>query len=262
MDEAPTIRRILVALSGNQEEAAWLESAAALATWLDAELATLFVEDELLLDACRLPFIREVGRVSAVVRRLEAGGLEAAFRAAAARMQRLLEQAAQRQALRYSFQIVRGRLLQTALEAARELDAVLLRGPSARPARRQPAGRLHIYAGRPPLLAVLGPNEAAPRTLAVALNLARAADTGLILALPAADEASFATARRDVQALLPARLPAMRFHRLDDQTSASLSRAAAALRPSLMVVHADPSLTPAGLVQLLAGLPCPLLLLK
>jgi hypothetical protein len=262
MDETPAIRRILVALSGSQEEVAWLDSAAALAAWLDAELATLFVEDELLLEACRLPFIREVGRVSAVVRSLEAGSLEAAFRAAAARMQRLLAQAAQRQALRYSFQIARGRLLQAALGAARELDAVLLRGPSAGPARRQPAGRLHSYAGRPPILAVLGPNDAAPRTLAVALSLARATGAGLILALPAADEPGFATARRRVQALLPARLPDMRFHRLDDRTGASLSRAAAALRPSLMVVHADPGLTPAGVVQLLAGLPCPLLLLK
>jgi hypothetical protein len=262
MDETPAIRRILVALSGSREEAAWLESAAALAAWLDAELATLFVEDELLLEASRLPFIREVGRVSAVARSLEAGGLEAAFRTAAARMQRLLEQTAQRQALRYSFQIARGRLLQTALEAARELDAVLLRGPSVRPARRQPAGRFDVYAVRPPVLAVLGAAEAADRTLAVALHLARAADSALILALPAADEAGVARLRRDIETLLPAPRPTIRFHRLSDQTTAGLSRAALALQPGVVVTPADPNLSAAALLQLLAGLPCPLLLLK
>ncbi|NWG86843.1 MAG: universal stress protein [Hydrogenophilaceae bacterium] len=177
------IRRVLVALSGAEDEWASLDAAIDLAVRLQAELTTLFIEDADLLRASLLPCVREIGRLSAQSRQMEFGQLERALKAAASTAELRLRQTAEARALRYSFQVLRGRPVPQLLNLAERLDVVLL-APPAWERRRQLASR--------PIAVFYDASTGAEQALALAAGLARDTGSPLHALIPAKDEAIFA----------------------------------------------------------------------
>jgi nucleotide-binding universal stress UspA family protein len=120
------IKRILVALDASSHSLAALEAAADLAAHLEAELVGLFVEDVNLLRLGELPFAREVGVFSARWRRVDTREIERQLRAQAERARRALEAQAHRTSVRWSFEVRRGVVGASLLQAASDADLVIM----------------------------------------------------------------------------------------------------------------------------------------
>lgn len=103
-----------------------METAAALAARMEAELLGLFVEDVNLLRLAALPFAREVSFFPTRTRRLDSVGMERALRAQASRAEAALLEAASRQGVRCSFRVVRGEVTAQLLAAVSDIDLVAL----------------------------------------------------------------------------------------------------------------------------------------
>ena len=183
------VRRVLVTLSGTREELERLNAAAELAASLEAELAALFVEDDDLLRACRLPEMHEVGGRTAQLRGLAPDSLERALRTAAERAERMLRSIAEARALPFSFRTARGKFPDALLALAGELDAILLNA-TRRSALRRTRPVAAVYDG-----------EAARPALEVARRLAQASGADCLVLIPAADHAAFAESLDQVRAL-------------------------------------------------------------
>jgi len=179
---APDVRRVLVALSGTGDEWAALDAAVDLAERLQAELATLFIEDVDLLRASLLPGMREIGRLSAQSRQLDFGQMERTLKAAASAAESRLRQTAQARALRFSFQVLRGRPVPQLLSRAGRWDLVLL-APPAWERRRRPAIS--------PIALYYDASAEAEAALALAASLARDTGVPLHLMIPAGTETAF-----------------------------------------------------------------------
>lgn len=125
-ESIPPIRRILMALDASASGLAAMETAALLASRMEAELLGLFVEDANLLRLAALPFAREVSFFPAGTRRLDSAGMERALRAQASRAEAALLEAADRQRVRCSFRVVRGEVTAQLLAAVRDIELVAL----------------------------------------------------------------------------------------------------------------------------------------
>lgn len=251
MTEEIVFRRLLLALPEGRLSAIQLQSIAGLAMRMEMELATLFVEDERLLRAVRLPIAIEMGRVSARVRHLGGPEIESSLHASAEAARHALEAVARQFDLPFTFRVARGRPVSTALELAQEMDAILF------PAFAAPRTG-HVRGRHPPVFAVLPPDEGLARTLSTALRLARAVEADLILGISAASEEDYARLRGEVAALLGAEAVAVRFFRLRVGDVSEVAGAARGLHAGLIVAPA--TLSPEALAELLPRLHCPLLL--
>jgi len=190
----PFIRRILVALDASSHSLAALEAAVQLAVALHAELHGIFVEDADLLLAADLPFTREIRVFAPAPGAFTSGGMQQQFRIQAAHARQALEQAARRTAVRYTFQVVRGRVALELLAAASEADLLTLGQAGSSTASRQKLGgttrsvlaqshgpvlllRHDLRLGRP-VLAVHDGSPLSDRALRLAAQLALREDTG------------------------------------------------------------------------------------
>ena len=176
------IRRVLIGLSGAGDEWAYLDTAIDLAERLQAELTALFIEDADLLRASMLPCAREIDRHSARTNHLDLARMERSLRQAATKAEARLRRSAEARALRFSFQVIRGRPTAQLLDLAERMDAVLL-APSVWEGR----GRRH----KRPVAVVYEAGEQGEHTLSTAVGLARGADSPLHVLIPADDEASY-----------------------------------------------------------------------
>jgi nucleotide-binding universal stress UspA family protein len=130
-------RRILVAIDGSPESRTALEAAARLGLAMEAELSGLFIEDVELVRLAGLPFTREAGVSSGIFRRLETADIERRFRVTAEAAREALRDATRAVPLRSTFRVIRGLVIPSILEAAREADVVAAgkrsgHGPSGR----------------------------------------------------------------------------------------------------------------------------------
>jgi nucleotide-binding universal stress UspA family protein len=210
-----SIRRILVALDASPESLAALEHAADLAARLQAELAGLFIEDEDLLNLARLPFAREVSRLTRAGRALDAEILEEELRAQAALSRRALKEMAEAMNLRWSFRVLRGRVERELETAASETDLLAL---GRRPQRigGERLGRTTARMVKELHCSVLlsGAKRAAPdapvailyteascadAALALAGQAAREEKRPLLVIISAKDQAEFEARRKRVQ---------------------------------------------------------------
>jgi len=198
-------RRVLVALDASTHSRAALESAALLATALDAELFGVFVQDLDLVNLARLPFARETGLTSASVRVLDAQSMELAMAAQARKAQRALEATAHRHGLSWSFRVTRGAVVTELLAAADEAEVLALgiAGQMEITGRRLGSTVRGIVASascsvlieqrarpRGPATLLIHEDVAnAARTLARAQQLARARNGNLVIALTGSPEA-------------------------------------------------------------------------
>jgi nucleotide-binding universal stress UspA family protein len=135
-----SFRRIIVAL-GTPDAAAAMNTAVELACAMDAELHGLFVEDVELLSLAALPFAGEVGFPSAARRPLDVATMERGLRAQARRLERALAARLAGTPVKWTFEVVRGRIETEILATAGERDLAILawsRGASGRARMRAP----------------------------------------------------------------------------------------------------------------------------
>lgn len=116
--------RIVVALDASPHSVKALEVATELAALMDAEVEGLFVEDISLLYLCELPFGREIGSHTAVLRCTDNVQMERHLRVVAACIRESVERVAARSSVRCRFSVRRGVVAEELLTAAR--DAALL----------------------------------------------------------------------------------------------------------------------------------------
>lgn len=190
------LSRVLLALGAPTTGRPAVETGVDLAAALGAALDALFVEDTNLLRLGALPLAVETSALTGARRALVEGDIERALRVEAARLERVLAQAAQRQQVPWSFATTRGKLLAEAL--AREADLIVL-GASARamgPAREPRA--------QGPVTAVFDASPEAARTLAATTRLARSLARSLLILVPTDGRAGRRAARKKAQEWLAA----------------------------------------------------------
>jgi len=202
--ETGPIRRVLLALDAAGPGPATLDAAAGLAFRLDAELAAVLVEEADLLRATALPSSRHLALPGG--ERLDLDAVGAGVRASADRARSLLEAAAARRQVRWSFQAMRERAVRELLETggAEELlvverprdrlagmggltgllgaatagtRPVLVLGPAMRPGGARPGGRVSV---------VWDESESAAAALDLALRICRGVAEGPSLLVAAA----------------------------------------------------------------------------
>jgi hypothetical protein len=199
--------RVLLALETSEPAQELLAAATELARGLHIELAGLFVEDAALLRMAALPFTREVGLVSGLVRPIETRDLERTLQRQAEQVRHGLAKIAAELALPWSFQVARGSLLEQALEAAAEADLIVL--GRRRSAANRAGGETSQPARSPIVSAFFDASEAAQRVLSAALELAQGRPEQLSLLVPAGSVATLESLRERAAAVLrvPAGLP-------------------------------------------------------
>lgn len=125
--QRPSYHRLVIGLTHHMECRGMLAFAAQVARVAEVELAGVFVEDQQLLDLARLPFSSEILAPSGMVRNFDASRVESDLRAVAFGMHAALRKLAEQAHRRYSFQTVRGHLLQELIAQAGAEDLILLR---------------------------------------------------------------------------------------------------------------------------------------
>lgn len=283
-DDRRRFRRILMALDSATEDISAVETAAALAARLRAELLGLFVEDIDLVRLAEHPEVSTFSTLSATRQSLVADHLKRALRVQLARSRHAMEQAAQRRRIRYTFEVRQGRLTAEVLTAAGNADLVIVgwtggvstalltrgrEGPLAAAcvlAEEAPHSVLLLRpgasAGGPLLLAYDG-SVSAGQALAAAIEIADE-DGGRIEIALLADRLDQAEAlRREVEQVLAAVPVEIRFVHLPKADAEALCAWAGKRRASLMVLGAGlPLLKGAAIRRLLERVACSLLLVR
>lgn len=118
------VRLALGALTPQTRHA--LEAAVGIARETGEPIDCLFVEEIALFHAAALPITRELAATTGQARTFDPAGLERALRRQAAEAQTLLARIAQQARLQWSFEVVRGALLDTALARAGEQDVIVI----------------------------------------------------------------------------------------------------------------------------------------
>lgn len=251
--------RVLVALDASPRGLYALATAGALAAELGAELAGLFVEDINLQRLLALPFARELCMLSGAVRPLSRAEVEHAWRRDAAILQRRLAEAAERQRLRWSFQVTRGRLALEINARIAAFDLVVL-GPhasmSSRSEQRTPAPPY-----KAPVLVLCEPGSTDYRGLDLAIRLARHTGSSIVMLIPAADESTYRSGCATMQAVLRVRGASGRCMALPDRSRTSLVRAARREAAGCLVLDARHHIVEQEeLARGLDGIECPIVI--
>jgi hypothetical protein len=259
------VARIVVSCDTSPLGTAALDAAVALARRLDAEVAGLFVEDINLLRLAGLPFAREYALASAASRRVESGELERTLRLRADALRGALSRAAQALSVPWSFQVVRGALLDSVLAALREPDLAVFgwSGQFAVPPGARAA--VPVYAGaaapRQPIVTLFDTTPAAQRALAAAQALAQVLHTGLVVALLADDAEAAAALRQRAEAQLQDGAVHARFQVLRDRAGVAVRRMVESHHAAALLWHGVQSAADRkSLAAMVDELKCPVVL--
>jgi nucleotide-binding universal stress UspA family protein len=246
-------RRVVLALDPGADYRAALTEAIRLAGALQAELNALFVEDVGLLDAARHSFVRRYAPMSARWEPFGEHEVETAFKDLADRVRAAVAEAAGRDRLPWSFNVVRGEVEKAALAAAREADLVVLgagqdallaglRSPSLARLGKQARERSVLYV-RPKapvarlLVVAYDGSPAADRALATAARLASPSE--LTVALIAPGDKAAAKLEKQAKAILGDRRGGAAFITLPKASAADLCGLSARVGAGALVFGAD-----------------------
>jgi nucleotide-binding universal stress UspA family protein len=234
--------RIVVSCDSTPLGTTALRAAAALAHRLNVELAGVFVENVNLLRMAALPFAREYTLTSAAGRRVEASEIERTLRRQADAMRGALSRAAHDFGLPWSFHVVRGRLLDSVLEAMREPDLAVF-GYSGQYSVSADIGR-GILSPRTDakvlpqtILVPYDDTPAAGRALATANALAEIHHTGLLILVLAGDPDASSRLRMRAVAQLKGSRHGVRFQHLPSRGFQDVKRAVMSNQPSVLLWH-------------------------
>lgn len=210
--DLPSLRRILVALDGDESARAALEAAAGLAAALEAELVGLYVEDTELLEAADLPVTWSIPRYAGPRGAIDALVMRRALKVSAGEAGHAVAAAATRLRLKWSFEVRRGAVVEQLLSEARGFDLLAL-GTSGEAMRRAAAevtggimampapGALLLARGQGcssgPLVVLYDGSE---RVLTLARRMAEGQHRRLIIVAAGADEAETAARAAQVTA--------------------------------------------------------------
>lgn len=120
------VRRILVALDMSAHSLAALEAALMVAQRLEASLEALYVDDDELVRLSSLPFATEILRLTSSARPLRAADVEKTLQKAADAAAAVAEDRARSRSVRTHFRRMRGVVPAAVVEAAGEVDLVVL----------------------------------------------------------------------------------------------------------------------------------------
>lgn len=205
--DEPAEQRIVVAVDASAASLLALELAADLAAALRTSLAGLYVEEQDLLHAAGLPFVREVRSRSGQAAPFTADDLERYWRAVATEARQALTRAAQTRHLTCTFEVVRGRAAQAMSQAARSARLTGLGSGTLAAGRLGSLARAALGTAQSPLLlvpprrrpgtrwlALLDTPTGTPAVLGLAGALARTTAAPLLLVTPALETAGRAQA--------------------------------------------------------------------
>lgn len=262
----PDVGRIIVTCDMSPLGSAALNAAATLARRLDTELTGLFVEDANLLRMASLPFAREYALVSAAARKIDTGELEHTLHAQADSVRAALSRAAQALSVPWSFQVVRGSLLNSVLEAMQDADLAVFghTGQYAVDSRRKTAplqARPVFHALRQPILTLYDDDPASDRALAAAQALAQVNQTSLTVLLAGKDAAVHARLRSRAAARLEGFRVNVHYHRLPAKDCSTIQKAVDSHHAAALLWHGVRAAEDrAALATLVDALKCPVVL--
>ncbi|MDH3286876.1 MAG: hypothetical protein OEP48_04005 [Betaproteobacteria bacterium] len=275
-ERAPAAPRIVVSFDTTPVGEAALETALSLAAIWDAEIAGLFVEDIGLVRMAELPFTRELGLTSAVLRSIDTTDIERALRLQAEQSRAWLAAAAAALNLRWSFQVVRGQSVNAVFEYGEGCALMILGAASAGvvarsvelsgvgPARRSVSElqALRYLSARPVVLLFDG-SERGMRALAAGHSLAVRAGTRLTLLVTADSAEEFDRRRQQARSWLVERSAVARYVWLKSRDVESVARAVGAENASALLLHEHVTPNDRRLLRsLLSELGCPLVLVS
>jgi nucleotide-binding universal stress UspA family protein len=122
-------RRILLTLDAIGDASAMIDLAVELAAALNAQLHSQFVEDIDLLRIAELPCTSEIMLSSASERPMDANSILRALQNLSAQSREYLNRIADQASVQWSFNIVRGRRIESGLDESEEYDLTII-GPS------------------------------------------------------------------------------------------------------------------------------------
>ena len=258
------LTRIFVSCDNSPLGVEALHAAAALARRMDAELTGVYVEDANLLRMASLPFAREVTLSGATPRPLDENELKLALQRRANALRIALSEEARSLSVRWSFQVVRGTLLDSLLKEMSEPGLAVLGHAgqyvvtSGGPARR---GEAQLAEARRPLLVLYDGSAPARRALAVAADMARLHHAPLMIALDHQREHDTAALRDRVEAELRDREVAFRFMAIPTRDADAVKQAARLHHAAALFWPGVPGeTTRKALAILVDELTCPVLL--
>jgi nucleotide-binding universal stress UspA family protein len=158
-----SIRRILVAIDASPDSLAALEIASNLAYLYSAELIGIYVEDINLIRMADLPFAREIGHFSAILRPINSTEIERQLRAHRRWIESIFASIAGDKNLQWSFRTFRGAITEELLSAARDTDLILL-GRSGWSGRRRIGSTARRLAIQSPIQAMILSRQLTPKT--------------------------------------------------------------------------------------------------
>jgi nucleotide-binding universal stress UspA family protein len=248
-----SVRRVVLALDPGADYRAALSEAIRLASALHAELSALFVEDTSLLDAARHSFVRRYAPMTARWESFGEHDVESALKDLAERVRMAVAEAATRDRLPWSFNVVRGAVEKAALEAAREADLLVLgagldalqaglRAPSLARLGKRAHERSVLYV-RPKapiarlLVVAYDGAPGADHALAVAALLASSSE--ITVALVAPDKKAANDLEKQARSVLGERTTGTAFITMPKASAADLCGLASRVGAGALVVGAD-----------------------
>jgi len=233
------LQRLLVAIEPPILSRQPLAAARDLAQSLQLELAGLFVENLNLLRLAALPFTREVGAVSGMVRAIDVIDVERALRAQAQQVRELFSSLAAELDLPWSFRVERGELLERVLAEMSETVAAVF---APAPRKAQTGARARAGAGIAPtrrVLAILDPTPAGSRAVSVAQQLCLARGATLAVAMVSAERTGPEALRETALRSIPAVRADAPLLRLVDTSVDALADAARRSACDVLVLGSD-----------------------
>jgi nucleotide-binding universal stress UspA family protein len=241
-DETRSIDRILIALDASPHSRAALNAAVRLAMVMDAGLHGLYVEEESVLRAAEMPFTDEVRAFSAGPKPLTSRRVERQLRDQADHAKHVFERWAEESGRPHQFDVVRGDVVPTILEAADDADLLAFGKAGNASSRRRlgsKARALLQQASIPvlilreplryfqPVLTYFDGSDAAETALQLSARLAERSEASTLkILLPGAHAARYASLRRTVRSAYANRLEGLYVRAVSEPAPAELAAVA------------------------------------
>jgi hypothetical protein len=270
------IDRVLVAIDASPGSLAAADSAARIASLLDAELVGLFVEDRALLRLSESPLARQVGPYGdRSDSRAGSSEVSRQLRAQALRSRVALARLAGRQNIAWSFRVVRGEVADEILSASSETDIVSLGrlGWALRQGQRLGStarrllgreGRITLFAARDlqpgrPVVVVHDGGEAGSEALELATRLVRGQPERLSILTGKASEAA---ARQEMERVFGNHATRARVTSREELSAEAAIRHATREGAGVLLLPATAVSGSDGLATLLCAVDCPVLVVS
>ncbi len=253
-------RRILVVLDSTPESLLSVDSVAALAARLEAEMLGLFIEDINLVRLAEHPEIGTLGTVSAGLQPARKGALRRSLKVQVAESRSAVENAARRRSVKSSFEVRRGQMAAEVVASAESADLVIIRwtaghvsmppsGPWARPgsiARAVAERAVRSVLLLRPDVAISGPalvaydgSKAAEDALATAAEIAEEEVGGVVVMLLTGHREEAERWQEHVNAVVGARGLRARFVRMAEAGLDDLCQAARQSGAAILVLGSE-----------------------